>query len=699
ITLLEKYNITKLETSVMHFFYGCIWHWKELINGKVAQEKLLNAIQQGINIGNNEYVCYICINYGFVRFFGGVNLAQVEEDYREYTKLIKKISQEYSINYIEICKNIIVNLRNEVLDKYCLLLGTSQDEEDAYLEIYNNQNNQWLLFIYYFGKTLVSYFLKDYFMAFNNSQQAGKFVVAIGGYLPAPQHNFYSSLSLIAYYNDANAKKQKELLEQVEKNQESMKIWSQSCLENFQHKYNLVEAEKARILGQNWQAQEFYEKAIQGAKKYEFIHEEALAYERAAEFYLALGREEIGQLYLRNAHHCYNNWGAKAKVKQLEEEYPQYFIGVTNKSTSKSLNTTSSISGNDGEILDLTTVIKASQAISGEIKLKKLLNNLMKITIENAGAQKGFLILNHEGNWFIEAQGKINSDEVTILQSIPIESTDPKTSIPILPTTIINYVIRTQENIVLNDALQEGQFIDDPYIIATQSKSILCTPLINQAKLSGIIYLENNLTTEAFTSKRVELLNILSAQAAISIDNSRLYAKVRENESRLAQFLDAMPVGVAILDGSGHPYYFNQVAKELLGKEVVSDVTSEQIASTYQFYKISTGQQYRSHELPITRALQGESSTTEDIEVRQNNKVVPLESFSTPVYDEQGKIIYAIGSFIDITERKKAEADRQRFTNELFELNKAYERFVPNQFLQLLDKESIVDVELGDQVQ
>ncbi|NEN87747.1 MAG: GAF domain-containing protein [Okeania sp. SIO3H1] len=323
----------------------------------------------------------------------------------------------------------------------------------------------------------------------------------------------------------------------------------------------------------------------------------------------------------------------------------------------------------------------------------------MKIAIENAGAQKGFLILNNEGNWLIEAQGKIDSDEVTISQSIPIEFVDPETSIPILPTTIINYVIHTQENIVLSDALQEGQFIDDPYIIATQSKSILCTPLINQGKLRGIIYLENNLTTEAFTSKRVELLNILSAQAAISINNSRLYAKVRENESRLAQFLDAMPVGVAIIDASGHPYYFNQVAKELLGKGVVSDITSEQIASTYQLYQTSTGQEYQSHELPITRALQGESMMTEDVEVRQGNKVIPLENFSTPVYDEQGKIIYAIGSFIDITERKKAEADRQRFTNELFELNKAYERFIPNQFLQLLDKESIVDVELGDQVQ
>ena len=168
----------------------------------------------------------------------------------------------------------------------------------------------------------------------------------------------------------------------------------------------------------------------------------------------------------------------------------------------------------------------------------------MKIGIENAVAQKGFLILNHQGNWVIEAQGTVDSDQVTILQSIPIESVNPQTSIPILPTTIINYVARTQEYIVLNDAVHEGQFINDPYIIATESKSILCTPLLNQGQLKGIVYLENNLTTGAFTSQRVELVNILSVQAAISIENSRVYQnleqRVEERTHELSQTLEIL---------------------------------------------------------------------------------------------------------------------------------------------------------------
>ncbi|MGK7898966.1 MAG: AAA-like domain-containing protein, partial [Xenococcus sp. (in: cyanobacteria)] len=294
----------------------------------------------------------------------------------------------------------------------------------------------------------------------------------------------------------------------------------------------------------NWQATELYERAIQGAKKYEFIHEEALAYERAAEFYLALERIEVGQLYLRNAYYCYTRWGAQAKVKQLEEEYPEYLLGRSNQSKSTQLSTTISTTGSAGEILDINTILKASQTISGEIKLEKLLQSLMTIAIENAGAQKGFLILNQEDNWVIEAQGTVDREQITILQSTPIEYIDPHTSIPILPTTIINYVARSQEYLVIDNAVEEGQFITDSYIIANQSKSILCTPLVNQGQLKGIVYLENNLTTGAFTSERVELLNILSAQAAISIDNSRLYQnleqRVAERTKELSQTLDVL---------------------------------------------------------------------------------------------------------------------------------------------------------------
>ncbi len=307
IVLLEKYNIPKLETLVWYLYYVFIRPWKESINDTIAREKFLDALQKGIDTGNNEYTCYFCLSYCYIELFGGSNLVQLELDAKKYTELIKKLNQEYSIEFIEIIKNTITNLRIINQDKQFFLLGDCQQEEELFLEKYIKQQNQWLLFAYYFGKTLITFFYKDYLKALANSQHTEKYILAVsGGASFNAQHNFYSSLISLANYMNSSQEKRKKILTKVDNNQVRMHRWADYCPANFQHKYDLVAAEKARILGQNWQAAEFYEQAIQGAKKYEFIHEEALAYERAAEFYLALDRKEIGQLYLRNAHHCYS---------------------------------------------------------------------------------------------------------------------------------------------------------------------------------------------------------------------------------------------------------------------------------------------------------------------------------------------------------------------------------------------------------
>ncbi|MCZ8037970.1 MAG: AAA family ATPase [Microcystis sp. LE17-20A] len=544
IDLLEKNYSLQSKPRVILLYYAYIWCWKNSINNQVIKEKLLDSLQQGINTEQGEYTGFVAQAYSVIKFLGGCQLEEVEQDCEKYIQLARKLSQEYSCKFLLILRNTAENIRNIDRCQNFLLLGNSRNEDDKYLQEYLEQNNQWLLFIYYFGKMVNCYIFKAFFDSLQNSQYAEKYVaVTSGATLFKAQHNFYFSLSVLAHYPNCDHNQQQESLNKVAKHQKNMAKWASHCQANFQHKYDLVEAEKARVLGQNWEAQEFYEKAIQGAKKYEFIHEEALAYERASEFYFTLGREEIGKLYLRNAYHCYIRWGAKAKVKQLEEEYPQYLLGISNQNKSKGLSTTISTTGNDGAVLDLTTILKASQAISGEIKLENLLTNLMKIVIENAGAQKGCLILEQEGNWVIEAQGTIDQETVNILESIPIESIDHDNSIPILPTSIINYVARTKETIVLNDATSEGQFTNDYYIVAKETKSILCTPLLNQGQLKGIVYLENNLTTGAFTSERVELLNILAAQAAISIDNSRLYQTLEQRvEERTKELTNTLEV-------------------------------------------------------------------------------------------------------------------------------------------------------------
>ncbi|MDB9513519.1 SpoIIE family protein phosphatase, partial [Kamptonema animale CS-326] len=226
--------------------------------------------------------------------------------------------------------------------------------------------------------------------------------------------------------------------------------------------------------------------------------------------------------------------GAKRKVEDLDEKYIQW-LSSSRTDTKNTKNRIITTGGTSGEELDFAAVMKASQAISGEIVLEQLLNQVMKTAIENAGAQKGFLILNKDGNWAIEAEAALESDRIAIMQSIPLDSVDPATGIPLLSTAIVNYVARSRENVVLNNAIDEGQFTRDSYITATQPKSILCTPLLHQGKLGGILYLENNLAIGAFTSERVETLKIVATQAAISIENANLYEKLEEYNRTLEQ--------------------------------------------------------------------------------------------------------------------------------------------------------------------
>ncbi|MEM9541370.1 MAG: adenylate/guanylate cyclase domain-containing protein [Cyanobacteria bacterium P01_E01_bin.42] len=172
-----------------------------------------------------------------------------------------------------------------------------------------------------------------------------------------------------------------------------------------------------------------------------------------------------------------------------------------------------------------------------------------------------------------------------------------------------------------------------------------------------------------------------------------------QSERKLTQFLEAVPVGIFVVDAEGKPYYANQKAKELLGKGVDREASAENLVEVYQAYIAGTNRLYPNENQPILRALQGEISNTEDMEIHASDRRIPIEIWGTPIYDAEGEISYAIAVFQDISDRKKAEDERQRFTEQLSQLNVAYERFVPEQFLQLLDKTSIIDVRLGDAVQ
>ncbi|MEG4817905.1 AAA family ATPase [Microcoleus sp. K5-D4] len=688
LLLLDRFNVQEFKSITLLLFACFTQHRQESLRATIPTLK--NGHTAGMETGDFLNAGYNISIYFYANFFGGVELDTWEPEIAGYSAALAQVKQYSAQTYVDMTRQVVQNWR-EVVNQPDCLIGYAYDET-VMIPKHHQNNELSAIAIAYIYKLLLAYSWANYTASLDHIAQGQEYLMAVSGLVFVPIFHFYAALAYLAVFPTQPETKQAEILALMETHQTILQQWAQNAPMNHLHKWYLVEAEKHRALGNKAEAIEMYDRAISGAKENKFLNEEALANELAAKFYWKWGKEKLAQTYMIEAYYCYVQWGVSAKVKDLETRYPELLkpIQPRNKNTKNTARVTTTGSESN---LDITTVMKASQAISGEIMLDKLMSSLMKILMESAGAQRGYLILSTQGKLLIEAEGKINSELVTVLKSIPVENCQK------LSKAIVNYVVRTQESVVLDDAAGEGQFTNDPYIQKHQLKSILCVPLINQSQIISIVYLENNLTAGAFTPERVELLKVLSGQAAISIQNSKLYTEVRESENRLAQFLEAIPVGVSVLDASGQFYYSNRAAIQLLGKGVLPNVTSEQIPDVYQVYKAGTEQEYPYAELPIVRALKGENATAEDMEIHQGNKIIPIEGWGTPIYDENDNISYAIVAFQDITERKKAETERIRFTNELFQLNKAYERFVPNQFLHFLDKSSIIDVELGDQVE
>jgi PAS domain S-box-containing protein len=710
LSLMDKFNAQKLKARTLLIVNYFIRHWKEHL--KETLTPLLDAYLVGLETGDLEYAAYSACVYSYHSYVLGKELSRLEREMAMYSNTLRQLKQETAFYYNQLNRQVVLNLLGRSEDK-CRLIGESYDEIKM-LPLHIEANAQNICHSLYFYKLVLGYLFQDYQQALENAALVEQHLDNAVGSIPLS--HFYNSLVHLAIYSDASKSEQEKILLKVKSNQKKLKSWARTAPMTHLHKFYLVEAERNRVLNRKAEAMEYYDLAIKLAQKHQYINEEAIAHELAAKFYLALGKVKIAQVYLLDARYCYQQWGAIAKVQDLEKQYPQLLSrksdnGTTTQFTTsvqrnRVIDTTTSnkirtTSNSSSDALDLAAVIKVSQAISGEMMLDKLLAKLMKILIENAGAQKGFLILERAGKLLIEAEGAVEKEQVkvTVLQSISIDSVESDKSTLLLSQAIVNYVARTQESVVLNDAMGESQFKLDSYIIQNHPKSILCFPLVNQGKLISIVYLENNLTTGVFTPDRLEVLKLLSSQAVISIENAQLYSEVKESERRLTQFLEAMPVGVSVLDASGKPYYGNRIAQQLLNKGIISETSIQQLTDNYPIYLAGTDWTYPTEKLPETRALRGETSTADDLEIHQKDKVIPIEAWGTPIFDDKGNITYALVAFQDITERKRAESERKQFTSELFQLNEAFSRFVPRQFLQILDKKSIIDVQLGDQVQ
>jgi len=521
LKLLEKQHYHPQKGSVFNSIYGFVNHWVEPIRDSFAPLKA--GFLAALEAGDLQYAGYISSNYLRNLYASGNRLAKVREEFDVYTRSMKKKKHIPALDSILSLYQAILNLSGRT-DPSILLDGEVFQEQEV--ERLISESSLAPLFIYYFSKLQLCLMFGDYEKGIEYGDQGHKYVMQQGGLNPIPHFYFYDTLVRIIQSGTDRNKDEK-----IAAGYDRIKKWAEKAPMNYLHMRYLVEAEIAHHSDRAEKAMTLYEQAVSSAHQNGFLQDEALAYELAGRFYLEKGIVSIAGFHLKEAHSCYRHWGASAKVKDLEQRYPQFLIPSHPTKKEDGISEFGTTLHARQDVLDLNTVVKVSNALSGEILLNRLLKKIMHIVIENTGAEKGVLLLPKDDSWCIEAYGDLDHSETGLLPSLPFEKSG-KT-----PESIIRYVSRTREYVILDNAAQKGDFTRDAYVIKNRPQAVLCAPLLNQGRLTGILYLENNLASGAFKSERVGLLKLISSQIAISLENSVLYDDLEQRHHQLAERL------------------------------------------------------------------------------------------------------------------------------------------------------------------
>jgi PAS domain S-box-containing protein len=510
-----------------------------------------------------------------------------------------------------------------------------------------------LVFCWYWILKLKTRFLSgDYAEAAVAADKAKELLSGAFGQIQLLDYFYYTALTVAALYEKATVDEQTEWRELLTTHQEQLREWAGNYPPTFGDKHALVSAELARIENRDLDAMRLYEEAIRAARENGFVQNEGVANELAAQFYLKRGIERVSYSYLRDARYCFLRWGALGKVKQLDERYPAM-------EEQAEMHPATTI-GSSVEQLDLGTVMKASHAVSGEIVLEKLIDTLMRTAVEHAGAERGLLILPHGEEHRIAAEARTGPDRVEVqLQNVLVMPSD-------LPKSLLRYVIRARESVILDDASIQNLFSQDEYVRQRRPRSVLCLPLVKQVNLVGILYLENSLAPRVFTPRRLAMLELLASQAAISLDHARLYAELaqensdrrkaeealRASEERWRNFFENSSAGIALVAPAGRFIAANLALQKMLGytEEELQRLTplevghEEDRAGTEAILAESVDGQRRNYRI-------------EKRYRRKDGNVIWADLSSTLVLATGSVPAFFATVVVDITERKRAEEE------------------------------------------
>lgn len=531
VQLCEQFDNADVRGMTNFLFAADVQSWSRPI--QEADQYYENAFHYGMEAGNWLTVSFMMMQSGSDRLTSGKKLDELYAIAKTHADFLRKIKSLENLDALRV--GVLQPIRNLLgLTKTPFSFDDDDFSETEYLQKY--QNAPYHLAWFYSVKIRHAYLFNQLATYSDLIPKLSIIENTIASHAKVPSSVFYVALMHLALIDIADDELERQShWEALASLEEKLDRWQKDCPANIRHKYLLLQAEKARIEGQQAEAMELYDRAIAQAKTHLYIYEEGLANELAAKFYLRWDKEKVAAGYMQSAYYCYAQWGAKAKIECLENDYPQLLqpiiqqekinsnllanlVTLSGISLATITHSSSSSSTAISDTLDLSAVLKAAQSISSSIQWNELLKIMTSIIIKNSGADKCILLFKTENQWQVSA---ITTPNTTELLSEPLENS------PLLPIKIVQYVKNTQE-VVAIDGLKTDLPVIDDYLEVHQPKSVLCLPIIYQGELSGILYLQNQSTAGVFTPDRLLVLNFLCTQAAISLKNALLYQQAQQ---------------------------------------------------------------------------------------------------------------------------------------------------------------------------
>ncbi|HVI00477.1 MAG TPA: AAA family ATPase [Enhygromyxa sp.] len=496
--------------------------------------------QAALESGQLQFVGYIQYHRQLLHMFAGTPLERLEVELAQALPQLRAINHVYAANVVRGVQLIVAGM---VGDRPAGDVRELAALEREFIASCRESHSHIAICIHQIYRAQLLYLHGDPEGALASVVASKEFLPYAIGHVALADRTFYHSLALTALLGGYDEERRRFAVATIEHNQQQLGTWARTCPENFEHKRLLVAAELARCDGEPLAALDLYEQAIVCAAEHGFVQVQALASELAARMWMQHGNRRLALPYLATAVGAYQSWGARRKLQLLEGELPELFRELNLERAHRRFTNTSEhwVGTGSSQALDLATVTRASQAISSEIDLDRLLARMMRIILLNAGANRGFLILEAEDDFRIEAAASSEVDAVELHRKLPLSDAD-------LAVNIVRHVLRSGDNVVLEDAHRSGPFTADPHVARRRLKSVLCTPIRHKDELVGVLYLENEHATAAFTEARTEVLQILLSQAAISLENARYYNELKTLNDELRARADELAESKARLE-------------------------------------------------------------------------------------------------------------------------------------------------------